>query len=79
MPGPPTGAARHRPPPPAARDMMHPAYEVGVRLIAEGIETRAELETLRGLGVTHGQGYLMGRPGDGRGPGPWLSSIALPA
>lgn len=50
-----------------------------VRLIAEGIETLAELETLRGLGVTHGQGYLMGRPADGRGPGPWLSLIQLPA
>jgi EAL domain-containing protein (putative c-di-GMP-specific phosphodiesterase class I) len=32
-------------------------------LIAEGIETKDELETLRMLGVDLGQGYLLGRPG----------------
>ncbi len=31
-------------------------------LIAEGIETDEDLNTLRELGVTHGQGYLLGRP-----------------
>ncbi|HZL32551.1 MAG TPA: EAL domain-containing protein [Verrucomicrobiae bacterium] len=35
---------------------------INARLIAEGIETRRELETLRGLGVEFGQGYLLGRP-----------------
>jgi PAS domain S-box-containing protein len=34
----------------------------GCRLIAEGIETEAELTTLRSLGVPLGQGYLLGRP-----------------
>ncbi len=37
--------------------------EAGITLIAEGIETRMQLETLRGLGVTHGQGFLFGHPG----------------
>ena len=32
------------------------------RLIAEGIETKAELAALRALGVPLGQGYLLGRP-----------------
>ena len=31
-------------------------------VIAEGIETAEDLEILRGLGVTYGQGYLMGKP-----------------
>ncbi|MGA2836258.1 MAG: EAL domain-containing protein [Acidimicrobiales bacterium] len=34
----------------------------GMTLLAEGIETRAEAETLRELGVDLGQGYLFGRP-----------------
>lgn len=35
----------------------------GADLLAEGIETPAELATLRRLGVGYGQGYLLGRPG----------------
>lgn len=35
---------------------------VGAKLVAEGIETRAELDKLRELGVAYGQGYLLGRP-----------------
>ena len=33
-------------------------------LIAEGIETREDLEILRDLGVDFGQGFLLGRPQD---------------
>jgi EAL domain-containing protein (putative c-di-GMP-specific phosphodiesterase class I) len=40
------------------------ATETGASLIAEGIETPAQLEAVRALGVTYGQGYLLGRPGD---------------
>ncbi len=50
-----------------------------LRLIAEGIETAAELKALRGLAIGYGQGYLPGRPQDGRRPGPWPTKIALPA
>jgi len=39
------------------------AQKTGAVLIAEGIETPAELDTLRQLGVPWGQGYLLGRPG----------------
>lgn len=35
----------------------------GVKLIAEGIEREDELATLMELGVTYGQGFLLGRPG----------------
>ncbi len=38
------------------------AGETGATLIAEGLETRSELETVRGLGIRLGQGYLLGRP-----------------
>jgi EAL domain-containing protein (putative c-di-GMP-specific phosphodiesterase class I) len=35
---------------------------IGARLVAEGIETRRDRDTLRGLGVEFGQGYLLGKP-----------------
>lgn len=38
------------------------AEEVGIHLVAEGIETPAELEAIRRQGVPFGQGYLLGRP-----------------
>jgi EAL domain-containing protein (putative c-di-GMP-specific phosphodiesterase class I) len=58
--------------------MAYFAVKRKIRLIAEGIETAAELQTLRSLGILYGQGYLLGRPQDGRGPGPWPTSIVLP-
>ncbi|MBJ7608484.1 MAG: EAL domain-containing protein [Candidatus Dormibacteraeota bacterium] len=35
---------------------------IGARLIAEGIETRPEIDVLASLGVQFGQGWLLGRP-----------------
>ena len=35
---------------------------IGARLLAEGIERRADLATITELGVDLGQGYLLGRP-----------------
>ena len=40
------------------------AEEVGSALVAEGIETAGELQTLRDLGVGYGQGFFLARPGD---------------
>lgn len=37
------------------------AGKLGGQIIAEGIETAEELETLQGLGIPYGQGYLFGR------------------
>jgi hypothetical protein len=42
--------------------MRHFAVTTGCGLIAEGIETEAELAALRALGVSLGQGYYLGRP-----------------
>lgn len=47
---------------------------VGSAVIAEGIETREEAETLKDLGLRYAQGYLFGRPRDPL-VGPLLSSI----
>ena len=50
---------------------------IDARLIAEGIETRRELQTLRSLGVEYGQGYLLGRPNvDPKAPRPLEASRA---
>lgn len=44
------------------KSLVRFADEVGMLLVAEGIETPAELEAVRHQGVTFGQGYLLGRP-----------------
>jgi EAL domain-containing protein (putative c-di-GMP-specific phosphodiesterase class I) len=38
------------------------AEEIGAYVVAEGIETAAELETLHALGIRWGQGFYLGRP-----------------
>lgn len=43
-----------------------------IALVAEGIETAAELETLRGLGIRYMQGYVLARPALGALPRPVL-------
>ena len=42
--------------------MVYFGVQTGCQLIGEGIETTAERDTLRSLGVNLGQGYLLGRP-----------------
>jgi diguanylate cyclase (GGDEF)-like protein len=44
------------------RSLQQIAVNSGARLIAEGIETRAELALMRELGISLGQGYFIGRP-----------------
>lgn len=38
------------------------ARRIDAKLVAEGIETRADHAKLRALGVDYGQGYLLGKP-----------------
>lgn len=38
------------------------AASLGLQVIAEGIETREDLDTLKRLGVRYGQGFLWGKP-----------------
>ena len=45
-----------------AAGLCHYAAETGTLLIAEGVETQAEVETVRRLGVHQAQGYYFGRP-----------------
>lgn len=46
-------------------ESMHSfAAKVGVRLVAEGIETAEELAVLREIGVEYGQGFLFARPSE---------------
>jgi EAL domain-containing protein (putative c-di-GMP-specific phosphodiesterase class I) len=51
---------------PAARAIVAALITVSVALnlsvVAEGVETEAQLSTLRSLGCKHIQGYLTGRP-----------------
>jgi len=42
--------------------LMSFARKMNTRVIGEGIETREELEALRGLGVEFGQGFLLASP-----------------
>jgi EAL domain-containing protein (putative c-di-GMP-specific phosphodiesterase class I) len=39
------------------------AHQTGAQVVAEGLETDAELATVRELGIHLGQGYLLGKPG----------------
>jgi len=54
--------------------MVRACGELGIGVIAEGIETVAEYTTLREIGVGCFQGYLFARPGFRA-----LSAVALPA
>ncbi len=38
------------------------ARETGSLIVAEGVETQLEMDTLKALGIHRGQGYLLGRP-----------------
>ena len=56
--------------------LVQMAGRLGAVTIAEGVETPAQLATIRHLGVTAGQGYLLGRPAPQHAPG-WIDLIAL--
>ncbi|RST88415.1 EAL domain-containing protein [Aquibium carbonis] len=45
------------------RGIVVMAKDLGITLIAEGIETPEEYEVLRDLGIDHLQGYVIARPG----------------
>jgi PAS domain S-box-containing protein len=46
-----------------ARALVEFGGRLGATVVAEGIETTAELQVLASIGVACGQGYLMARPG----------------
>ena len=58
--------------------MVYYAGATGCALIAEGIETDGERRTLRRIGVSFGQGYLLGRPAPSRQlPAPLPRGVGL--
>jgi len=42
--------------------MIHVAHGLGMRVVAEGVETRSQLEAVHELGCDAAQGYLLARP-----------------
>jgi EAL domain-containing protein (putative c-di-GMP-specific phosphodiesterase class I) len=46
-----------------AASLVSFAADTNATIVAEGIETGGELEVLRNLGIGHGQGYFLGKPG----------------
>ncbi|HEY9126665.1 MAG TPA: EAL domain-containing protein, partial [Acidobacteriaceae bacterium] len=46
------------------RSVLAMAHALGLRVVTEGVESRAQLEILRELGCDEAQGYLLGRPED---------------
>lgn len=44
------------------RSIQEISRSLGCKVIAEGIETEEELKSIRALGITHGQGFLLGKP-----------------
>ena len=42
--------------------MIRYAHDLGIRVIAEGVESRTELEIVHGLGADFAQGYFLARP-----------------
>lgn len=46
-------------------ELVDLADELGLEVVAEGIETREQVDALRSLGCGHGQGFGLGRPTPG--------------
>jgi EAL domain-containing protein (putative c-di-GMP-specific phosphodiesterase class I) len=44
------------------RAIVNMAKGFGCKVVAEGIETAADLQVLQDIGCEYGQGYLLGRP-----------------
>ena len=44
------------------RAVVAMAHSLGCNIVAEGVETAAQLQALNELGCTYAQGYLIGKP-----------------
>lgn len=51
------------------RVLIDLAHDLDLKVTAEGIESRAQLDALRTWGCTHGQGFYLGRPEPAGGTG----------
>jgi diguanylate cyclase (GGDEF)-like protein len=57
------GGTMHDPTHGVLRALQELATQWRVSVVAEGVETAAQLAVVRSLGISAGQGYLLGRPG----------------
>ena len=53
---------------------IHLAHDLGLAVVAEGIEDEATLEALRAQGCDEGQGFAIGRPRAGEATAAWLAA-----
>jgi diguanylate cyclase (GGDEF)-like protein len=60
-----------------ARTIVAMGHQLGLRVVAEGIETEDHFRLLRLMGCDAGQGYLLSRPVPPRALGPAVEDIAL--
>ena len=56
--------------------LVQMAAAMGFRVVAEGVETPAQLKALRAIGAHEAQGYLLGRPAPARD---WAAKLRLRA
>ncbi|WP_051427705.1 EAL domain-containing protein [Arthrobacter sp. H20] len=54
------------------------AHALKLRVVAEGIETASQAQSLHGLGCDFGQGYLLGRPSEQGTPNKILPPLSSP-
>ena len=59
------GGTMHDPSHGVLRALQELANQWKASVVAEGVETAAQLAVVRSLGISAGQGYLLGRPADG--------------
>ncbi len=59
------------------RTMIELGHNLGLEVVAEGVETESQLTVLAGLGCDHVQGYLVARPMGRNELGQWLGDPAL--
>ena len=57
--------------------MVHMGKELGMKVIAEGVETKEQMETMRELSVDGIQGYYYARPMDVDALSSWISNREL--
>ncbi|MFK8250746.1 putative bifunctional diguanylate cyclase/phosphodiesterase [Ancylobacter terrae] len=56
------------------RAVINLGHDLGMTVLAEGVETQAQADLLLGLGCDQAQGYLFGRPMAAAAAGAWLRS-----
>lgn len=61
------------------RSTIDLARNLGLRVVAEGVETRAVWDSLQSLGCDQAQGYFLGRPMPGHELPEWFENFGQPA